>query len=209
MSTAKPGGRPDRPGRRAWTRIGECATPRVMVTESPDASPEAPLVRGAVVVLSLVVCLAVGLVMVLVPNSVSGPVPSGLATINAAMNASAAVCLVVGLVFIKRGNERAHRAAMLAAFTFSSLFLIGYLVHHVRVGSVPFDGQGWIRTAYFAILIPHVVLATAVVPLALLSLYRGLTGRLEAHRRIAKVTLPIWLYVSVSGVVVYFMLYRG
>ena len=170
---------------------------------------EAPLVRGVVAVLSLVVCAAVALVMALVPASGTGAAPSTVATANAALNAAAAACLIVGFVFIARKNVPAHRAAMLTAFGLSSLFLVGYLIHHVQVGSVPFQGTGWVRTVYFAILIPHILLAAALVPLALLTLYRGLTGRFALHRRIAKVTLPIWLYVSVSGVVVYFMLYGG
>ncbi len=96
---------------------------------------------------------------------------------------------------------------MLSAFTSSSLFLISYLVYHYEVGSVPFKGQGWIRTVYFTILLTHTILAAAVVPLALITLTRALKERFAAHRRIARWTFPIWLYVSVTGVVVYWMLY--
>ena len=96
---------------------------------------------------------------------------------------------------------------MLAAFSCSMLFLISYLVYHYQVGSVSFKGQGWIRSVYFTILITHTILATAVVPLALITLIRGLRERFDAHRRIARWTFPIWVYVSVTGVIVYGMLY--
>ena len=97
---------------------------------------------------------------------------------------------------------------MLSAFGCSTLFLISYLVYHYQVGSVPFKGQGWIRTVYFAILITHTILAIAVVPLALMTLSRALKERFAAHRRIARWTFPVWLYVSVTGVIVYVMLYK-
>lgn len=97
---------------------------------------------------------------------------------------------------------------MVAAFAMSSLFLVTYLLHHAQVGSVKFQGQGWVRTLYFGLLIPHVLLAAVIVPLALFTLYRGWTGRIARHRAIARYTLPLWLYVSVSGVLVYWMLYR-
>jgi len=97
---------------------------------------------------------------------------------------------------------------MLSAFGCSTLFLISYLVYHYQVGSVPFKGQGWMRTIYFAILLTHTILAVAVVPLALLTLSRALKERFAAHRRIARWTFPVWLYVSVTGVVVYVMLYK-
>ena len=134
--------------------------------------------------------------------------PSSLASVNAVLNAAASVCLVAGYVFIRRGQRARHRASMLAAFAFSVAFLVGYLVHHARVGSVPFRGQGWARPVYFAILIPHVTLAAAVVPLALVTLVRALRERFDRHKKIARWALPIWLYVSASGVVVYFMLYH-
>jgi len=130
-----------------------------------------------------------------------------LPALNATLNATAAGWLVLGYVLIRRGKRRAHRLAMLAAFATSSLFLLSYLVYHAQVGSRPFAGQGWIRPVYFAILISHVVLAASVLPLAIVTLTRGLRARYDAHRRIARRTLPIWLYVSVTGVVVYLMLY--
>ncbi len=130
-----------------------------------------------------------------------------LPTLNATLNAVAAGWLVLGYVLIRRGKRRAHRLAMIAAFATSTLFLVSYLVYHAQAGSRPFTGQGWIRPVYFAILISHIVLAASIVPLAIVTLTRGLRARYDAHRRIARRTLPIWLYVSVTGVVVYFMLY--
>jgi len=97
---------------------------------------------------------------------------------------------------------------MLSAFALSSVFLVTYLVHHAQVGSVKYQGEGVLRALYFALLVPHILLAAVVVPLALLTIYRGWTNRITLHRRIARVTLPVWLFVSVSGVIVYFMLYR-
>lgn len=132
---------------------------------------------------------------------------SYLPTVNAALNSLSAVFLVVGYLFIRSKNTAAHKACMLAAFGCSTLFLISYLVYHFQVGSVPFKGQGSIRVVYFTILITHTVLATAVVPLVLITLSRALKGNFDKHRRIARWTFPIWLYVSVTGVIVYWMLY--
>lgn len=132
---------------------------------------------------------------------------SQLPAVNAALNSLSATLLVAGYLFIKSKNITAHKACMLAAFTSSSLFLISYLVYHYQVGSVPFKGQGAIRTLYFSILLTHTILAATVVPLALITLTRALKQRFAAHRRIARWTFPIWLYVSVTGVVVYWMLY--
>jgi len=133
---------------------------------------------------------------------------SSLPALNAALNSLSAVFLLAGFVFIKSRNLSAHRTCMLAAFGCSVLFLISYLIYHYQVGSVPFRGQGWIRPVYFSILLTHTILATAVVPLALITVSRALREKFDAHRRIARWTLPIWLYVSVTGVVVYWMLYR-
>ncbi len=124
------------------------------------------------------------------------------------MNALSAVFLCLGYVNIRRKKVAAHKACMLTAFVSSTIFLISYVVYHLRVGSVRFQGTGWIRPVYFVLLISHVVLAAAIVPLALTTLSRALGGRFEAHRRIARRTLPLWLYVSVTGVIVYFMLYH-
>ena len=131
-----------------------------------------------------------------------------LPAINAALNAAAAVALLTGFWLIRRGRWRAHRAAMITALVLSSAFLTSYLVYHAQVGSVRFQGQGWLRTLYLSILATHTVLAAAVPVLAIVTLSRALRRRFDRHRAIARWTLPIWLYVSVTGVVVYWMLYR-
>jgi uncharacterized membrane protein YozB (DUF420 family) len=131
-----------------------------------------------------------------------------LPAVNAALNSLSAVFLFAGFLFIKSRNRSAHRLCMLAACASSTLFLISYLFYHYHVGSVPFKGVGAIRLVYFAILISHTILAATVVPLALITLIRALRERFDAHRKIARWTLPIWLYVSVTGVIVYAMLYR-
>ena len=128
--------------------------------------------------------------------------------LNAALNGTAAVLLLSGYSFIRRKKVTAHRVCMVAAFLTSTAFLISYLVYHARVGSVPFQGQGWIRPVYFFILFTHIVLAAAIVPLALVTLSRALREQFDRHKRIARWTLPVWLYVSVTGVVIYFLLYH-
>ncbi len=132
---------------------------------------------------------------------------SQLPDLNAALNSLSAVFLFAGYRFIRLKNQQAHRRCMLAAFTCSIFFLISYLTYHFQVGSVAFKGQGGIRVVYFTILLTHTILAAAIVPLALITLIRALRERFDAHRRIARWTLPIWLYVSITGVVVYWMLY--
>ncbi|HSC89123.1 MAG TPA: DUF420 domain-containing protein [Polyangiaceae bacterium] len=171
-------------------------------------APESNEVRWVILALSGFVFLAVAAVIYLLPGQQTVERPSILATLNAFLNACATVCLVAGFTFVRMGNITWHRRSMLAAFGISSTFLLTYLLHHARVGSVPFLGTGIWRTVYFSMLIPHILLAALVVPLALLTIYRGWTSRIEAHRRIARITLPIWLYVSVSGVLLYFMLYH-
>ncbi len=115
---------------------------------------------------------------------------------------------MVGYGLIRRGRVRAHRAVMLSAFGCSVLFLASYLFYHSQVGSVRFQGTGWVRTLYLSILLTHTVLAAAVPVLAILTLRLALRGRFDRHRALARWTLPIWLYVSVTGVVVYWMLYQ-
>jgi len=131
-----------------------------------------------------------------------------LPPLNAALNAAAAALLVFGFVLIRQGRKRAHKRVMLMVFTVSTLFLLSYLVYHTQAPPVRFQKTGVIRTIYFAILITHTALAAAVPPLAIITLSRGLRGRIGGHRRIARWTLPIWLYVSATGVTVYWMLYR-
>jgi uncharacterized membrane protein YozB (DUF420 family) len=131
-----------------------------------------------------------------------------LPTLNATLNGLAALLLTMGWLAIRRRRIAVHRACMLAAFATSAAFLVSYLVYHYHVGSVPFRGQGAIRLAYFVILISHIILAAAIVPLSLVTLVRALASRFDKHRRIARLTLPLWLYVSVTGVIVYLMLYH-
>jgi uncharacterized membrane protein YozB (DUF420 family) len=136
------------------------------------------------------------------------PTLSDLPALNATLNGIAGLCLLAGYYFIRQRQIARHRAAMVGAFAMSTLFLISYVIYHANIGSKPFQGQGPIRVVYFTILITHIILATAVVPLALITLSRGLKRDDARHRRIAKITWPIWMYVSVTGVVVYLMLYQ-
>jgi uncharacterized membrane protein YozB (DUF420 family) len=131
-----------------------------------------------------------------------------LPAVNASLNAIAGALLVAGYLMMRARRIEQHRRFMIAAFATSSLFLISYLVYHAQVGSVRFTRQGFVRPLYFTILITHVTLAAAVLPLAILTLFRGLKGRYPQHRRIARWTFPIWLYVSVTGVLVYVLLYQ-
>ena len=133
---------------------------------------------------------------------------SDLPALNATLNATCAILLTIGWILIKRGRLRQHRAVMIAAVCTSALFLASYLIYHAQVGSVRFRGTGVIRTVYFSVLLTHTVLAVVIVPMVLVTLSRGLSGKYDPHRRIARWTLPIWLYVSVTGVIVYVMLYR-
>ena len=132
---------------------------------------------------------------------------SDLPALNASLNAVAAVLLVGGYLSIRAGRVARHRAFMLAALGVSLAFLVSYTVYHAQVGSRPFEGDGLIRAAYFAVLIPHVILAAVMAPMAVITVTRALRGQIVRHRAIARWTLPIWLYVSVTGVVVYWMLY--
>lgn len=131
-----------------------------------------------------------------------------LPAVNATLNGTATVLLVTGWFFIRSGRRIAHRNCMVAALACSAIFLVSYLVYHAQVGSVRFQGQGAIRTLYFTILISHTILAATVPVLALLTVWRAFRERFDAHRRIARWTLPVWLYVSVTGVAVYWMLYQ-
>jgi uncharacterized membrane protein YozB (DUF420 family) len=133
---------------------------------------------------------------------------SDLPALNATLNASAALLLVIGYSYIRAGQMRQHRAVMLSACVVSTLFLTSYVIYHANVGSKPFPRHGPIRAIYFTILLTHVVLAATVLPLALITVIRGLRSRFDRHIAIARWTFPIWLYVSVTGVIVYLMLYR-
>jgi putative membrane protein len=133
---------------------------------------------------------------------------SDLPTLNATLNATSAILIGVGIYFIKRKNIPAHKACMVAALGVSTLFLASYLVYHYNVGSVRFTKQGWIRNVYFPLLISHTALAAVVLPLVLRTAFLAVKGRFPNHVRIAKWTFPTWMYVSVTGVVVYLMLYH-
>ena len=131
-----------------------------------------------------------------------------LPAVNASLNALSGVLLLCGYAMIRLRRIEVHRMFMIAAFSASLMFLISYVVYHAQVGSVRFAREGFVRPLYYTILITHVILAIAVVPLAIITLSRGLKGRYPQHRRIARWTFPIWLYVSVTGVLVYVLLYQ-
>ena len=133
---------------------------------------------------------------------------SDLPTVNATLNTISAILLTIGYILIRQRKVEAHKRCMLAAFAVSVLFLISYVIYHANAGSTPFTRQGWIRPVYFTILISHIILAFVIVPLALRTLYLAWRERFEQHRRIAKITLPVWLYVSITGVLIYIMLYQ-
>jgi uncharacterized membrane protein YozB (DUF420 family) len=168
--------------------------------------------RAPIVVIGLTSLVVLAGVAILLLGGSARPAAAAdlaaLPAVNALLNATSAVLLSAGFVQIRRGNVAAHRACMLAAFGVSTLFLFSYVVYHACAGSVAFQGHGLVRPVYFALLLTHIVLAAAIVPLALTTIHRAWTARFDRHRRIARWTLPIWLYVSVSGVVIYLMLYH-
>jgi uncharacterized membrane protein YozB (DUF420 family) len=160
-------------------------------------------------VLSLVVVLVVTYLLLGHPAGRGGRADvAALPTVNALLNGTSAVLLTAGWVCIRRRRIAAHRACMLGAFTVSVLFLVSYVIYHALAGSRSFTGQGLIRWVYFPLLLSHIVLAAAMVPFVLTTLYRALGGDFVRHARLARRTAPVWLYVSVTGVVVYLMLYR-
>jgi putative membrane protein len=167
------------------------------------------VVLPVIAVLSL---LIVGVVAVLLlggrPGAAGATGVAALPTLNACLNATSALLLSAGYVFIRRRRIAAHRACMLGAACVSTAFLVSYVIYHWLAGSRPFTGQGWVRAVYFPVLITHIMLAAGMVPFVLTTLYRALAGDFVRHARLARWTLPVWLYVSVSGVAVYWMLYR-
>jgi len=134
---------------------------------------------------------------------------SSLPALNASLNAACTVLLVAGYSFVRRGKILAHKTCMVSAFVCSAVFLGSYLYFHFHAGIIRFGGHGWIRPVYFTLLISHTILAAAIVPLILITLTRAFRRRFERHRAIARWTLPLWLYVSVTGVVIYWLLYRA
>jgi putative membrane protein len=164
-----------------------------------------PVIAG----ISIAVVALVGILLLgRSPAGAEGEV-SALPGFNAFLNGTSALLLALGYTFVRAGRIRAHRACMLGAFGVSALFLVSYVAYHYSFGSRPFAGHGWIRWVYFPLLISHIVLAAAIVPLALVTIYRALRGEVARHRRLARWTLPIWLYVSVTGVMVYWLLHRA
>ncbi len=133
---------------------------------------------------------------------------SFLSTVNAILNAISALWLLLGYVNIKRGREATHKRFMLAALATSALFLTSYLVYHYAVGSVPYPHHDWTRPVYFAILIPHVLLAALMTPFIVVAVRHAFRGRFQKHRRIVRWLWPVWMFVSVSGIAVYLMLYH-
>jgi uncharacterized membrane protein YozB (DUF420 family) len=130
------------------------------------------------------------------------------AALNAILNGASAVLLTAGYAAIRAGKKSLHKALMISAFCVSTAFLVSYLIYHYRVGHVVFQGHGWVRPVYFAILISHTILAAVIVPMIIVTLRRAWLERFDKHRIIARWTLPLWLYVSVSGVIVYLMVYQ-
>ena len=168
--------------------------------------------RFALLVIGGMSLAVVGLVAYLLlghrPAS-SGPAwVAALPLLNACLNATSAALLTGGWLFIRRRRVTAHKACMVSALVVSTLFLVSYVTYHSLVGSRPFGGQGWIRLVYFPLLVSHIVLAAVIVPLALTTDNHALRARFDRHVRIARWKLPLWLYVSVTGVLVYWMLYR-
>ena len=162
-----------------------------------------------IAVLSLVVVLAVGFLLLgHTPGQGGRAAVGALPALNALLNGASAALLTCGWLAIRRRRIAVHRACMLSAFSVSVLFLVSYVVYHALAGSRPFTGQGWIRWAYFPLLVSHIVLAAVMVPFVLTTAYRALAGDFARHVRIARFTLPVWLYVSVTGVVVYLLLYH-
>lgn len=133
---------------------------------------------------------------------------SDLPAVNAGLNATSAILLVTGYACIRQKRVTPHLICMASALVVSTLFLVSYVTYHAQVGSKPFEGRGWVRPVYFTILLTHTVLAAMIVPLALTTLYRAVHKQFDRHKRIARWTLPVWLYVSVTGVIIYFMLYH-
>jgi putative membrane protein len=168
--------------------------------------------RAAFAVIGVVTLLVVGLVGALMAGG-GGARPAAfdvtaLPLLNACLNTLSAGFLVAGWVFIRRRHVVAHVTCMLAAFAVSTLFLVSYVIYHYHAGSRPFTGQGWIRPVYFALLITHIVLAAVILPFILTTLHRAWRRTFDRHVRIARFTLPLWLYVSVTGVLVYWLLYH-
>ncbi|MBL4735191.1 MAG: DUF420 domain-containing protein [Flavobacteriales bacterium] len=167
----------------------------------PNDSKFIPLIT----VVSILIPIVVAILMLLPGQQVFGDL-SILPLFHAILNGSTAIFLMVGFTFIFRRNIRAHKFCMLTALSLSSIFLVSYVIYHFNAGHVTYQGTGIIRVIYLSILVSHILLATIILPLALFTVYHGLTDQLSKHRKIAKWTLPLWLYVAITGVVIYVMM---
>jgi putative membrane protein len=176
---------------------------------TPDERMDDRVALPVIGLLSSLVVIAVGVLLVgrHPPMGAVGAV-SALPLVNAWLNGTSALLLAAGYWFIRQRKVTAHKTCMVTAFGVSACFLVSYVTYHYHAGSKPFGGHGWIRAVYYPLLISHLILAALIVPLALTTLYRAWRGQFARHRRIARWTLPVWLYVSVSGVLVYWMLYH-
>ncbi|OGK98741.1 MAG: hypothetical protein A3E31_03395 [Candidatus Rokubacteria bacterium RIFCSPHIGHO2_12_FULL_73_22] len=177
---------------------------------TPDARlTDERFARRVIAAASVVILVVVGyLLLGHRPQGGAAPAVAALPLLNACLNATSAALLTAGFVFIRRRLVGLHRACMVAALGVSTLFLVSYVTYHALAGSRPFGGQGWVRPVYFVVLLTHIGLAAAIVPLALTTVWRAWRADFARHRRLARWTLPLWLYVSVTGVVVYWMLYH-
>ena len=162
---------------------------------------------SVITILSILIPVVVALLMVIPKRDALGALNvSSLPLFHATLNGTTAFMLLLGFYFIKNKKIALHRFSMLTAFALSSVFLISYVIYHYTTPPTLFRGEGTVRMVYFFILITHIILATAIVPLVLLSIYRGLSGQIEKHKKISRWTFPIWLYVAITGVVVYLMM---
>jgi putative membrane protein len=178
-----------------------------VTTLTPNETRTPPVVVAAIIGLSAVASLFIGwLVYYHAPSDETGSRLPFLPALNAVLNALSATALVTGFCFIRAKRISAHRAAMFTAFVFSTLFLVSYLTNYALHGETHFQGRGPVRSVYFPLLISHIGLAVVALPMVLITFFLSLSGRFPAHRRLARVTFPVWLYVSVTGVIVYAML---
>jgi len=178
-----------------------------MTTLTTNEARTPPAIIAAIIAISVVASLFLfWLIYFHPPADVTGTHLLFLPALDALLNALAAIALVIGFLFIRAQNVAAHRASMFTAFIFSSLFLVAYITNYALHGEMHFQGQGSVRWVYFPLLISHIILAVVVLPMILITFFLSLSGRFPAHRRLARWTFPIWLYVSVTGVIVYAML---
>jgi putative membrane protein len=177
--------------------------------ESKDGESPRAILFWSIIASALVIGSLLWLIYLKQPPGGSGSAASSdsvLPAVNAMLNALSACSLVIGFIFIRRGQINLHRAFMLGALFFSALFLVSYIAYHSTHGDTPFRGTGVVRPIYFFILISHILLTVVALPVILTTLFLALTGRFNAHRRIARITLPAWLYISVTGIAIFFML---